>query len=138
METNPTATPPQYNPPGPGPKKGLGLGAKIGIGCGGLIVLIVIGIIIAGVVMGPKIQKFAADAQANPTRATATLMVSASGGKMELSAEDDANKRYTVKDVKTGTLTTIYWDAKTKGPKVVSGDFSAIPTAPAETEAPAK
>jgi hypothetical protein len=110
----------------------------IGIGCGGLVVLIVIVVIIAGVVLAPKMKKFAADAQTNPTRATATMMVSVSGGKMELSAEDDANKRYTVKDTRTGTLTTIYWDEKTKAAKVIQGDFSAIPAAPAEPETPAK
>lgn len=116
----------------------MGLGAKIGIGCGGLVVLIIIGMIIAGVIYGPAAKKLLADAQTNPTRTTATVMVSASGGKMELFAQDDANKRYTVKDTRTGTLTTIYWDQKTKAPKVIPGDFSAIPADPAEPVTPAK
>lgn len=109
------------------PKKGLSTGAKIGIGCGGLVVLIIIGFIIVGVMFGGKVKQFAEDAQKNPTRATATMMVTASAGTMEMVAEDDANKRYTVKEKKSGTLTTIYWSSKKNAPEVVPGDFSAIP-----------
>ena len=98
------------------------------------MLLIIIGVIIAGVMVGGKVMKFAEDAQKNPTRATAELMVSASGGAMQMDAQDDENKRYTVKDTKSGTLTTIYWDEKTKTAKVIPGDFSAIPTGPATTE----
>jgi hypothetical protein len=126
METsqNPTS-----QPSGPTPKKGLGTGAMIGIGCAGIVVLVIIGFIIVGVVLGPKMKKFAEDAQKNPTRATASMMVTT--GAVEMVAEDDANKRYTVKDKKTGTLTTIYWNAKKNAPEVVAGDFSAIPAEPA-------
>ena len=63
----------------------------------------------------------------NLTRAKATNMVTASRGEMELVAEDDANTRYTVRDKKTGILTTIYWDRKTNAPAVTNGDFGAIP-----------
>ena len=107
-------------------KKGLGTAAKIGIGCGGLILLIIVGFVVAGIVLGPKLKKFAEDAQQNPTRATATMMVTASGGTMEMVVEDDANKRYTIKEKKTGKLTTVYWDEKTNAPEVIAGDFSAI------------
>ena len=58
------------------------------------------------------------------------MMVKASVGTMEMVAEDDANKRYTVKETKTGKLTTIYWSEKTNAPEVIEGDFSAIPAAP--------
>lgn len=118
----------------PNQKKGLSTGAKIGIGCGGVALLIVIGMIIAGVMLGGKVKQFAEDIQKNPTRTTATTMVSASMGTMEMVAEDDANKRYTLKEKKSGTLTTIYWSEKNKAPEVVTGDFTAIP---AETETPA-
>lgn len=138
MENNPSATPPQYNPPGPAPKKGLGTGAKIGIGCGALILLIVIGVIIAGVIVGPKMKKLVDEAQTNPTRATASTMVAVSGGKMAFAAEDNVNKRYTVKDTATGTLTTIYWDEATKTAKVIPGDFSAIPPVAPAAEIPVK
>jgi hypothetical protein len=128
-----TTQPPVSPPSAPTPKKGLGTGAKIGIGCGGLVVLILIGIIIAFVILAPKAKQFAEEAQKNPTRATATMMVSASVGNMEMVAEDDVNKRYTVKEKKSGTLTTIYWSAKKNGPEVVPGDFSAIPAETATT-----
>lgn len=126
----------------PSQKKGLSTGAKIGIGCGGVALLIVIGMIIAGVMFGGKVKQFAEDATKNPTRTTATMMVSASMGAMELVAEDDANKRYTVKETKTGALTTIYWSEKMKSAQVISGDFTAIPSEtgtvapPSPTQAP--
>lgn len=126
--------PPPYQatPSSTAPKKGLGTGAKIGIGCGAIILLIVIGSIIAAVMLGPQIKKFADEAQKNPTRTTATMMVSMSGGKMELIAEDDVNRRYTVRETKSGDLTTIYWDEKKQAPGVIPGDFTAIPTGEAE------
>lgn len=126
MEQNP---PPTFDPQTPAPKKGLGTGAKIGIGCAGIVGLIIIGLIIATVMLGGKVKQFAEEAQSNPTRATASMMVST--GLMEMVAEDDANKRYTVKEKKSGALTTIYWSAETNAPEVIQGDFSAIPTAPA-------
>ncbi len=105
----------------------------IGIGCGGIVLLGIIGIIIAAVLLGPKAVQFADEAKKNPTRATATMMVSASMGNMEMVAEDEVNKRYTVKDKRSGVLTTIYWSAKKKAPEVVQGDFSAIPAETATT-----
>ncbi|MES2920096.1 MAG: hypothetical protein V4819_01020 [Verrucomicrobiota bacterium] len=136
METSPPSVQPPAHvaPSSPPPKKGLGTGAWIGIGCGGIVLLIVIGFIIVTVMFGGKLKKFAEDAQKNPTRATAELMVSASSGAMEMIAEDDANKRYTLKDTKSGSLITIYWDAKTNTAKNIPGDFSAVP---ADTATPA-
>jgi hypothetical protein len=126
MET----TTPSHLPPG-SPKKGLGTGAKIGIGCGVVVLLGIIAFVIASVMLGGKIKEFAEEAQKNPTRTTATTMVKFSGGAMEMVAEDDANKRYTVKETKTGKLTTIYWNEKTNAPETIEGDFSAIPVEPA-------
>ncbi len=128
-----TTQPHQSSPSAPAPKKGLSTGAKIGIGCGGLVLLVIIGMIVVGVMLAPKAKQFAEEAQKNPTRATATMMVSAGMGNMELVAEDDVNKRYTVKEKKSGTLTTIYWSAKKNAPGVVPGDFSAIPAETATT-----
>jgi hypothetical protein len=120
----------------PAGKKGLGTGAKIGIGCGVIVLIGIIGFVIATVFLGGKLKEFADEAQKNPTRATATMMVKASVGNLEMVAEDDANKRYTVKETKTGKLTTIYWNETTKAPEVIEGDFSAIPAAPAAEEPP--
>ena len=135
METQPPlATPPLQAPPSrPVPQKGLGTGAKVGIGCGALVLLAILGFIVVGVMFGGKLKKFAEDAKMNPTKATATMMVTASAGTMEIIAEDNVNKRYTVKDKKTGALTTIYWSEKKKGPEVIQGDFSMIPVDSATT-----
>jgi hypothetical protein len=124
-----TTTPTQVPPAAP--KKGLGTGAKIGIGCGAIVLLAIIAFVVATVIFGGKLKDFAEEAQKNPTRATATMMVKASVGTMEMVAEDDVNKRYTVKETKTGKLTTIYWNEKTNAPEVIEGDFSAIPVEPA-------
>ena len=119
-------------PSSPTPKKGLGTGAKIGIGCGAVVLLAIIGFIVVVFLLKGKIQTFAEEAQKNPTRATASLMVSTGLGEMV--AEDDVNKRYTVKETKTGTLTTFYWNAKKNAPDNVAGDFSAIPAEPPAAE----
>ena len=117
-------------------KKGLGALAWVGIGCGGLLVLVVIAVAVFGMILAPKMKKFADEAQSNPTRAMASLMVTVSAGEMEMVAEDDANKRYTVKQKQNGKLTTVYWNQKKNAPETIEGDFSAIPAeaaAPVET-----
>jgi hypothetical protein len=129
-------TTPSQVPPA-APKKGLGTGAKIGIGCGVIVLLAIIGFVIATVMLGGKLKEFAEDAQKNPTRAAATMMVKTSVGTREMVAEDDANKRYTIKETKTGKLTTIYWNEKTNAPEVIEGDFSAIPVEPPAGALPA-
>jgi hypothetical protein len=115
------------NLPVPPQKKGLGVFAWLGIGCGALIFILVIVGVIGFFFLGPRFKQFAEDAQKDPTRTTATTMVSVSMGQIEMVKEDQANKRYTVRQKGTGQLTTIYWDAKLKKPMVVQGDFSAIP-----------
>ncbi len=117
-------------------KKGLGPLAWLGIGCGGIVVLGIIGFVIVTVMFGGKIKEFADEAQKNPTRATASIMVKASAGQFEFVAEDDTNKRYTVREKQTGKLTTIYWDEKKQAPEVIEGDFTAIPTADKAPDSP--
>ena len=114
------------------PKKGLGTGAKIGIGCAVIVLLGIIAIIISTVFLGGMVKEFAGEMQKNPTRATANMMVKTTA--FEMVAEDDANKRYTLKEKSSGKLTTVYWDEKTQRPLTVEGDFSAIP-APAAADA---
>ena len=123
----------------PPQKKGLGPLAWVGIGCGGLLVLGLIASLVFAMFIGPKMKKFAEDVQANPTRTVASTMVTVSSGQMEMVAEDDARKRYTVKHKQTGKLTTIYWSKKKNAPEIIEGDFSAIPAddAPAVESLPA-
>lgn len=130
---SPQTPPSQYQQPQTAPKKGLGTGAKIGIGCGVIVLLAIVGIIISVVMLGGKLKQFTDEAQKNPARASANLMVSVSNGQMTMVAEDDVLKRYTVKDTKTGALTTIYWSEAKKAPEVIQGDFSAIPANPPAT-----
>jgi len=113
--------------PTPPTKKGLGPFAWVGIGCGGLLLLLVILGVVGGIWLKPMFTKFAADAQSNPTRAAASLTVSMSGGQLEMVAEDDVNKRYTLRQKNSGSLMTIYWDARQKKAVTIKGDFSAIP-----------
>jgi hypothetical protein len=117
-------------------KKGLSPFAWIGIGCGGIVILGLIAVAIFASLAAPKLKQFAQDMQKNPARTTANAMVTMSGGQFEMVAQDDNLKRYTVREKKSGQLTTVYWDEKTKSPQVVPGDFSAIPAA-AATPAPA-
>jgi hypothetical protein len=117
MDTSPT--PPR--------KKGLGVFAWLGIGCGGLVLIVVVVIVVASIFFGPKLKEWSSNFTKDPTRATAELMVSVSRGQFEIVAQDEPNKRYTVRQKSNGALTTIYWDAKTQKPVVVKGDFSAIP-----------
>ena len=111
----------------PLPQKGLGPLAWIGIGCGGIIVLIVIAVVVFVTLFGGKIKQFAKEMEKNPARATATTMVTMSAGQFEMVAEDDVNKRYTIREKQSRKLTTIYWNEKKKAPEVIQGDFSAIP-----------
>jgi hypothetical protein len=116
---DPSIPPPQ--------KKGLGALAWLGIGCGGLVVLLIILVAVVGMRLGPALKQFGADAQKNPTKATAEMMVKIGNGQFEMIAEDEPNKRYTIRQKTTGKLMTIYWDAKKKAPVTIEGDFSAIP-----------
>jgi hypothetical protein len=119
----------------PGQKKGLSGLAWFGIGCGGLVLLVIVAFIVAGVFFGGKLRDFSKEVQKNPTRATASALVTMGVGEMV--AEDDVNKRYTVREKQSGKLTTFYWDAKSGSAKTVDGDFSAIPAEAREPGTPA-
>lgn len=115
----------------------MGALAWIGIGCGGIVALLIVGFLVVTFMFGGKIKDFVKDAENDPTRATAKMMVGVTGGHFEMVAEDEPGKRYTVREKKTGKLTTIYWSERTKSPEVIEGDFSAIPLPiPAPDSAP--
>ena len=80
-----------------------------------------------GVFLLPEALNKAREQQKNPARMTTTTMVAASFGQIEMATEDDAKKRYTIREKKSGKLITIYWSETQKKPLVVEGDFSAIP-----------
>ena len=111
----------------PQQKKGLSPLAWVGIGCGSLVVIGIIAVVAVAVFLGPKAKKFAEEMQSNPTRTMANTMVAVSVGQLEMVAEDDVNKRYTLREKQSRKLTTVYWNARINGPSVIDGDFSAIP-----------
>lgn len=113
------------------PKKGLGPAGWVGIGCGGIVFLCLVGFAVFSMKFGGTVKQFAEEAAKNPTRTVATTMVRVGMGTFEMVAEDDANKRYTVREKANGKLTTIYWNAKARKAEIIAGDFSAIPTEPA-------
>ena len=106
-------------------KKGLGALAWVGIGCGGIIVLGIVATVAFYFLFAGKIKTWGEGAAKNPSRAAASVLVSLGAGEMV--AEDDVLKRYTVKEKKSGALTTFYWSKKANGPTQITGDFSAIP-----------
>jgi hypothetical protein len=123
-------------------KKGLGVLAWIGVGCGGVVALVLVAGIVLSMLFGGKLKDFMREAEKNPARASVNVAMKISGGQLVLVAEDDARKRYTLKDKKSGELTTFYWDEKKGSLEGVTGDFSAIPgetkeAAPVESAAPA-
>jgi len=121
--------------PVPPQKKGIGALGWVGIGCGALIVIIIVVIFGVAILAGPKLKQFAEDAQKNPTKMAANVTLVT--GQFEMVKEDDANKRYTVRQKSNGQLTTFYWDSREGKPKSVQGDFSAIPADANSPAAPA-
>ena len=125
-------------------KKKPGVLVWLGLGCGALVLVVILGGVAVGVLFWPKIKQYGEDYKKDPTRATAYALVGMSAGvnvhknwsggstsisltQFEMVKEDEANKRYTVRNKSTGQLSTIYWDAKRQKPMTVQGDFSAIP-----------
>jgi hypothetical protein len=92
-------------PPPPGypqaPKKGLSPLAWIGIGCG---VILVLGVIALGAI-GFFVKKKVDEVSKNPTMAAAEVMVRMNPD-LELVSKDEAHNTLTIKDKKTGEVTT--------------------------------
>jgi hypothetical protein len=108
----------------PPQKKGMGPLGWIGIGCGGIVLIAIIACVVVFAMYGSKFKQFGEDFQKNPTRTTATAMTNVG---YDMVAEDDINKRYTLRQKQNGQLVTFYWSSKTQKPESVPGDFSAIP-----------
>lgn len=96
------------------PKKGLSGLAIAGIGCGGLLIVVLIG---GGLLVAKgcsAVKQMAGDFQKNPTKAAATLLVKANPD-LELVSSDDAKGEMTIKDKKTGEVTTMSFDQLSQG-----------------------
>ena len=101
------------SPPTP-PKKGLSGLAIAGIGCGGLVVVALVGISLLMARGCSKLKEVAGDFQKNPTKAAATLLVKANPD-LELVSTNDAKGEMTIKDKKTGEVTTMSFDQLSQG-----------------------
>jgi hypothetical protein len=109
-------------------KKGMGPLGWLGLGCGGILLAVILGAVIFWLKFGGEFRQMAEEAQKNPSRAAAMAFVKMGKGNFQMHAEDEAGKRYTVREVGTGKLTTFYWSTKTNAIEIVEGDFSAIPS----------
>jgi hypothetical protein len=105
MNGTPPVPPPPGMPPAMPPKTGMSPLAWIGIGC--VVILIFCGIALG--VMGFFIKKGVDKFAKNPGMATAELVVKANPD-LELVSADDKTNTLTVKDKKTGEVTTFSAD----------------------------
>lgn len=110
---NPIPPPPPPGPP-PADKKGLSGLAIAGIGCLGLLVLF--GIAGAMVVYKgwQKVKDVVHEASDNPTKAAALLAVKLNPD-LELVKTDDAKGEITIRDKKSGEVTTLSFDDMSQG-----------------------
>lgn len=93
-------------------KKGLSPLAWVGIGCGGLLVLGLIAVVAGGMILGNKVKQGLADANGNPERFAAELVVKFNPD-MELVESNDEEGKITIKMTKTGEVHTFsYADLK--------------------------
>lgn len=103
------------NPP-PVPKQGLSTMVKVGMGCGGLVLLVLIG---GGILAARVAQK--------PVTSAAKLMVSMLPD-MQLVKADETTKEITVKNTKTGQITTMTLDDLKQGKIKMTDDKGNVTT----------
>jgi hypothetical protein len=114
-------------------KKGLPTIAWIGIGCGGVLLVVVIVVVLAGVFVARKVSDVAADFEENPVRAVAT-MVDKLNPDIEVVEVDEDGGTITLRDVKSGETMTVNWqDAKEGRITFSSGDKEMTLSADEET-----
>lgn len=99
------------------PKKGMSGLAIAGIGCGGLILVGLIGIFVLAGKACSGLKEYAAEAQKNPAKAAA-LLAAKFNPDIEVVSTDDTRSEITLKDKKTGKVTTLSFD------DIAAGKFS--------------
>ena len=105
----------------PSQKKGIGALGWLGIGCGGVVFLGIVAVVVGMFFF----KDFFEGAAKNPPRAAASMVVKL--GLAEMTAEDEVNKVYTIKQKADGKLVTFYWSKKKETVEQVPGDATAIP-----------
>jgi len=102
-------------------RKGLHPLAWVGIGCGGLVVIAVIFMVVAGFFVAKKVGAVAADFEENPAKAAAEMMVKLNPD-IEMVDTDDEKGTITVRDRKTGKVVTVNFSDIKNGKLVFSTD----------------
>jgi hypothetical protein len=109
MAPTTSATPPPP-PPAPAGAKKSSPWKWILIGCAGVVVLGCILAVACGVFVFNKGKDFIEEASANPAKAAAEMAVRLNPD-LELISTDDAAETITIKDKKTGKVSTVDWSA---------------------------
>ena len=94
--------------------KGLPVWAWVGIGCGALMILVLVVVMVGGFFLARKAKDFAADLEENPTRTIARGIIMANPELEEVSADDEAGT-ITIRNTKTGEITTVNYDEIAEG-----------------------
>jgi len=123
------------------PNKGLSPLAWVGIGCGGLLVVGLVALVVVGMLVGKKVKDAVADADGNPERFAAEMIVKMNPDlEMIESGKEEGKRKIRVKksgeeisvsyqDIKEGKLSietadggSVKFDAKAKGNQIVATD----------------
>lgn len=102
-------------------RKGLHPLAWVAIGCGGLVVIAVIFMVVAGFFVAKKVGNVAAEFEKNPAKAAAEMMVKLNPD-IELVSSDDEKGTITIRNKKTGETVTVNFDDVKDGKIVFSSD----------------
>lgn len=105
---------PQGPPPAPAGAKKTSPLVWILVGCGGLVLLVAIIMLVAGVFVAKKAGSYLKDAEKNPAMAAAKMIV-AMNPELETVSADDAAGTITIRNKKTGEVITLDLEDVKKG-----------------------
>jgi len=100
------STNPPPMPPAPGAKKKTSPLVWILVGCGGLVLLVAIIMLVAGVFVAKKAGSYLKEAEKNPAMAAAKMVV-AMNPDLETVSADDAAGTITIRNKKSGEVVTL-------------------------------
>ncbi len=117
LNTNPRGskmTAPQPQPQSPVKKKGLHPAALVAIGCGGVLVVIAVGLGIAGLFVYNKVKDVAADFSDHPAMSAAALLVRMNP-ELDLVDRDNRNETLTIRHNETGQEIVVHLEDVQQG-----------------------
>jgi hypothetical protein len=118
----------------PPPKKGLSTGAIVGLGCLGVVILIVIVVVGAGVWGYHKVS--ADDDPKNPDRSAALIALRFVPG-VDVVSTDDVKREVTIKNKSTSEVSVLSYDDFKNGKfaEKMKGQGASVPAAPGDVPA---